>query len=1004
MKCIILAIVFLVIAGIVPLEAQPVKDYTIYNFNNDNGLPQNSVKAIALDKDNYLWVATESGIVRYDGRNFRHINKNNIHSLSPSRITNVGVMHNGHIYFTDDNSNIYLQGNKGNFNKLAEKINSDLFINLKTGLYNPAEHLGIAGLNYLRSQYIDNWTNNIQFLPSGDTANGYISINKSTLAYVAGKKVQWIDSLQRYNRHVQHGCGVLAGQFYYLNLDYGIGSIDSTGRHHPVALRGIVPDTGKPLPGSYSLLQQENSLYLLYANRVYRLQQAGPEQLQATLLLEVGNIPNITCFREYQGINTYAVGSNTRGLFLFKRKQFRVLSFAETDNIFYTQAPYRDSGVLTQFGVLFPHSTLKLPFDKIKRQSILKDREGYYWLNQGANSILKVDADFRVLRTIKLNDLYVVAFAQAPDGHIWFITNKNKLGKITPEGIEWLSLKLRPNSLRCLLPIDEENFWIAGNKNLSRINVRTRQVVRYNYFNDCEVRFLRLDEEGVLWIGTYGKGLFALKGKTLIRLPQDNKGTISFVHALLKDKKGNIWLSTNNGLLRTPQKELKDYIDGRSASVYYQHYTKELGFNTNEFNGGCTPAALELKDGRLSFPSMDGLVQFYPDSIENIYPTSEIFIDDLIIDGKVSPVKNGALLPPSFNRMEVMLSSPYYDNPSNQQIEYKLKNFDNDWYPLGANNTIVYNRLPYGAYELLFRKRAGTGDRGFITCSLRFTVKPFFYQKWYFKALAALLLTLLLLLFFRLRYFYLIKKQRKLEHKVQQRTRELVYNNRLKEKLTLLIAHDLQSPLHFLSILSRHVHKAALNNDIKSVLDGSEEIKNTTSKIYSFVQEFSLWNMSLNDNYKLNKTTFPINDLIGELKQFFEEMLRLKHNTLLIQLDKQISVHTDRDVLKAILRNVIDNANKYTQDGTITVTALRNGDNTLELSVADTGNGMSEEQLEALNYRILQSPSIPAIERDGRLGFQLIIDFAARMEARLKVSSESGKGTTITISGIACGL
>lgn len=1005
MKCIRIRLLFFIITYAVSLNAQSVKDFNIYNFTNDNGLPQNSVKAIALDRDSYMWIATESGLVRYDGRNFKVFSRNNVHILHSSRISHVGLMQNRQVYFTDDNSNIYIQNKEQRFAKFSKKANKDLFINLKTGFYDPSNCLGIAGYNYLRSLFIGNWTNNLLFLPTGNSRTGFVAVNKNVVAYVSHKKVVWTDSIQHYNKHVLHGSAILKERLYYLDLDFKLNSIDSLGKKRSITLSGIRPEDThiqKRLPVNYSLLQQDDKVYLLYGNSIYRLNYLDEATLSASFLMETQSIPNITCFREYSSINAYVIGSNTKGLFLLKKKQFRTLSFPETDNVFYAQASYGDSGVLTHFGVLMPHGVIRFPFDKIKRQAIIKDRQGNYWLNKAAESIINVDRDFHILREIKLNDLYINCFAETPDGTIWFVTNKNRIGKIGRDGIEWLSIKLSSNSIYNLLPVDNENFWIGGNRNLFLLNIRTRRIIHYNYFKDCDVRYLYRDKNNTLWIGTYGKGYFAMKGNTLFRLPLDNQGKLNFVHALLEDRKGNVWFTTNNGMLRALKKDMEAYIGGKVPSIYYRYYTKEQGFNTNEFNGGCSPACLELKDGKLSFPSMDGLVQFYPDSLKEVYPTSRIFIDDLLIDGKPVSVKNDAVLPPSFNRLQVLISSPYYGNPANQQIEYQLKHFDDRWYPVNDGNTIDYNRLPYGTYELLLRKKTGINGNNFITSKLRFTVKPFFYQEWYCKALALLLLVFLILLFFRLRYFFLIKKQRKLEHKVQQRTRELVYNNRLKEKLTLLIAHDLQSPLHFLTLLSRHVHKAAQHNDIESVLAGSEEIKNTTTKIYSFVKEFSLWNMSLNENYRLNKTSFPINALLEELKQFFEEMMRLKNNTTEIKIDREFTVHTDRDMLKAILRNIIDNANKYTQNGTITISVEKDERNCLILSVQDTGNGMSEQQLEKINYRISQSPSIPAIEKDGRLGFQLIIDFAARLEARLNITSANGQGTTITVSGITC--
>ncbi|WP_118973110.1 ligand-binding sensor domain-containing protein [Taibaiella koreensis] len=1005
MKCFLKLLLYFIIAYVNNLNAQSVKDFNIYNFTNDNGLPQNSIKSIALDKDKYLWIATESGLVRYDGKNFRVYNRENLRDMHSSRISYVGLMPNKSIYFIDENSFIYTQNIDGQFERLKQRANSELLICTTRGFYNPSSSLGIAGYNYLNSRLISDWINSIMFYSTTDSSSGFIAINKNTIAFVSRKHLHWIDSVKEVNKHVLRGAGTLEKHFYYLDLSYRINTLDSQGKVHSVHVQGLLPSRapGPPRPSRYALLQQEERLHLLYDNRIYRLSYLDDCTLKATLLVDANDIPNITSFGDYAYLNTMIIGSGTKGLFVLKKKQFTTVSFPETDNIFYAQAAYGDSGILTHFGLVTPQTTKKLPIDKIKRQALLRDKAGNYWMNRGPDAVIKISPDFSILREIRLREIYVNCFAETPDGNIWLASNKNKLGRIAGDKIEWLSLmKLGPNAMATLLPVDNEHFWVGGNQHLFTINVRTGRVVHYNYFKDCDVRCLQLDDHNRLWIGTYGKGYFVLSGNKLTRMPIDSRGYLMFVHTILEDRRGNVWMTTNNGIMRTRKSDLEAYVQNPARSVYYQYYTKEQGFNTNEFNGGCTPAALELRDGKLSFPSMDGLVQFYPDSLQEAYPTAKILIDDVLVDGKSIPLKKVVILPPSFNRLEIQVSSPYYDNPANQQIEYKLSDFEDRWYPLSNNNSLVYNRLPYGNYKLKLRKRAGFATDYYITAELQLVVKPFLYQEWYFKAFAALFIILLVLLFFRFRYFYLIKKQRRLEHKVQQRTRELVYNNRLKEKLTLLIAHDLQSPLHFLTILARHVHRAAQNNDIESVLEGSEEIKNTTAKIYSFVKEFSLWNMSLNDNYRLNKTSFPINALLEELSQFFEEMLRLKNNRIEIRYTRNASVNTDRDVLKAILRNIIDNANKYTQNGSILINVHCDENNAMALSVSDTGNGMTEQQLEKINYRIRQSPSIPAIEKDGRLGFQLIIDFAARLGARLSVNSTFGQGTTITISGFTC--
>src|SRR5688572_9472684 len=117
MKCIRIRLLFYIIICATTLNAQSVKDFNIYNFTNDNGLPQNSVKAIALDRDSYIWIATESGLVRYDGKNFKVFSRSNLHVLYSSRISYVGLMRDRSVYFIDDNNNIYVQNQGRHFSK-----------------------------------------------------------------------------------------------------------------------------------------------------------------------------------------------------------------------------------------------------------------------------------------------------------------------------------------------------------------------------------------------------------------------------------------------------------------------------------------------------------------------------------------------------------------------------------------------------------------------------------------------------------------------------------------------------------------------------------------------------------------------------------------------------------------------------------------------------------------------------------------------------------------------
>ncbi len=109
----------------------------------------------------------------------------------------------------------------------------------------------------------------------------------------------------------------------------------------------------------------------------------------------------------------------------------------------------------------------------------------------------------------------------------------------------------------------------------------------------------------------------------------------------------------------------------------------------------------------------------------------------------------------------------------------------------------MFNNLAYGKYNLQFRKRAGFGDNNFVTNSVLLSVKPFFYQTIYFKAALLIAMCLLVFLIVKLRYAYLVKRNKALEQEVEQRTLHLRSANHLKEKILMMVGHDLQSTLTF---------------------------------------------------------------------------------------------------------------------------------------------------------------------------------------------------------------
>lgn len=272
--------------------------------------------------------------------------------------------------------------------------------------------------------------------------------------------------------------------------------------------------------------------------------------------------------------------------------------------------------------------------------------------------------------------------------------------------------------------------------------------------------------------------------------------------------------------------------------------------------------------------------------------------------------------------------------------------------------------------------------------------------------ICVIILTAAVLLVFSLwarsRYFRLAHARRLLEMQVEDLSRKLEFSNGLKQKITMMIAHDLQSPLHFLNVLSEHVSRFAANNQLSEVKAGTEEMRKATGNIHAFVKEVNLWARSQHENFQLAEHSFSFNELVGELQQFFEDMLLLNHNVLTVDCPDEVYIYTNRDILKAVLRNLIDNANKHTRGGEIKL-VFTNEPNHPLLTIADNGSGMLPADLQKIRRR-LSNPMVNApVEPNSRLGYQLIADFAHTLGYAMSVTSSRGMGTSVSISGLKCG-
>ncbi len=974
------------------LRAGVYEGWTMTNFNNENGLPQNSITFIEKDRDGYLWLATQAGIVRYDGQRFRLFDNTNS-ALQHNRYMRFGQDEHGRIFCLDERYHISYYNNSSGFSEPAYA--PSMLAATSKGLIDISNidmrKLEQDTLSYKYSQRVVSRHFTYQATGAG---KGFILLHGTLAGYVSNGKIQRADSLDCHPRIYEAPAGCVGGRLCYISRQRDIVLLDSNGvqSHHKIPVAVPWRKLQLDIP-AIAFFQQEDRLLLKLDHDIYEIRLHG-NQLTFHHLIKI-DIPYVTSVRYYPGQNLLAIGSNTRGLFLFHKKQMESsgVNYANAD-AFYALAPYGHNQVLSSSGIVPNNRPVPGVFDPLNRYSLLHDHEGNYWY-AGRLTLFRIDPHFRILKKIPI--LQTLKCIQEDErGTVW-LKSEDKFGRIVADTFQPYVLdSIAGKTIECFIPAGNQTFWLVGKGLCMWLDVQHHRQRIYHEFDNIELRTAYLDRQGHLWTGSYGQGYFLFRDGRFTKMPEDEAHHLKIVNSFLQDRKGYIWMTTNDGLFQCSVRDLYGYAAGTTRQVYHHYYGKESGLKSSEFNGGCNPSGIVLGDGRFAFPSMQGVVLFNPDSARPELPAGKLFIDQVFLDGMPAKTPELSQLPPSFRRLEFLVSSPYLGNPRNLNIEYNIGGLDDRWYPLNENNRIVLNRLKYGRYTLHLRKTAGFGTANYTTLEMPLFVVPFFYQTWWFRILIVAGLILLVLLIIKMRYRYLIRQRNRLEAEVKERTSELAYHSKLMEKLTLMIAHDLKSPLHFMSKITTHLRHNIAQQNLQHIDRTSSELKNTADQVYQFIDGFNLWASSFNEGFTLNETSFALTGLLEDFKLFFRDMLKANNNLLLID-SGPYTLHTDRELLKIVLRNIIDNANKHNQNCSITIAATTPQPGYVAISITDTGRGMPEGVLQSIRDRIAQASTAASIERNSRLGYQMIIDFATRLSATLDLQSKPGKGTTVTL-------
>jgi signal transduction histidine kinase/ligand-binding sensor domain-containing protein len=249
------------------------------------------------------------------------------------------------------------------------------------------------------------------------------------------------------------------------------------------------------------------------------------------------------------------------------------------------------------------------------------------------------------------------------------------------------------------------------------------------------IREIYQDSDGVLWIGTFGGGLDARREGKFYRFTQKD-GLLSDNVANISDDGDSLWLSTTRGICRISKQQLWDHAAGRRRQLEPVNYGMDDGLRSAQCSPGYpTGGGTRSADGRLWFTTSRGLAVFDPHAKRPAPLPPMVQISDITTDGRAIDLEHAAHLAPGVERLRIRYTAIHLSAPEQVVYSYRLSGLESTWVSAGARREINYNTPKHGHYRFTVKAEIPGGQA--TETSYAFDVLPHYYESDWFRVLEA---------------------------------------------------------------------------------------------------------------------------------------------------------------------------------------------------------------------------------------------------------------------------
>ena len=286
---------------------------------------------------------------------------------------------------------------------------------------------------------------------------------------------------------------------------------------------------------------------------------------------------------------------------------------------------------------------------------------------------------------------------------------------------------------------------------------------------------LQLDPDGVLWVGT-AAGLSRVTERGITTLTTRNGLPCDAVHAMVADTAGSRWLRTSCGLVRISEAEWAAWIADPNRSVKITLFDASDGVRSQATPIGFTPTAAWLPDGRLWFAMTSGIGILDPGKLPVNTLPPPVHIEQVVADRKphVTAMNAGGnvLLPPLVHDLQIDYTALSLIAPSKIRFRYRLDGVDRDWLDVGQRRQAFYTNLGPGRYRFRVTAANNSGVWNEAGASVDFSIAPAYYQTAWFRFASVLTVLVVLVATYQFRLRQIARDfNMRLDERVNERTR-----------------------------------------------------------------------------------------------------------------------------------------------------------------------------------------------------------------------------------------